>query len=202
MGFEGLYLAPLVLIIVGFVILVGKKCGHGLTSRPRESASALFLNELLSLLRYPSRSGRALLNGTLPLRYCAVRFAHSTPTWRLPASGQVSRLVAAYPDSAGECRGEVFALRVPLVRKSSPVRKRFRLNRKPPAHLVGISAHSRPCVWKRLRQVGFQVFLCLITQGGDVIMLMGALFMSMTELGWDDFPGNCAGPRLQDCTPF
>ena len=25
-------------------------------------------------------------------------------------------------------------------------------------------------------------------------MLMGALFMSMTELGWDDFPGFCAGP--------
>ena len=33
-------------------------------------------------------------------------------------------------------------------------------------------------------------------------MLMGALFMSMTELEWDDFPGFCAGPRLQVCTPF
>ena len=54
-----------------------EKCGHGLTSRPRESASELFLDELLCLFRYPSRSGRALLNGTLPLRYCAVRFAHS-----------------------------------------------------------------------------------------------------------------------------
>ena len=76
-----------------------EKCGHGLTSRPRESASELFLDELLGLFRYPSRSGRALLDGTLPLRYCAVRFAHSTPTWRLPVSGQVSRLVAACPDS-------------------------------------------------------------------------------------------------------
>ena len=29
-------------------------------------------------------------------------------------------------------------------------------------------------------------------------MQMGVfLFMSMTELGWDDFPGFCAGPRLQ-----
>ena len=132
-----------------------EKCGHGLTSRPRESASELFLDELLSLFRYPSRSGRALLNSTLPLRYCAVRFAHSTPTWRLPTSGQVSRLIAAYPDSAGDCGGEVFAFRVPLVSRSSPVRKRFRLNRKTPAHLVGVSAHSRPRVWKRLRQVGF-----------------------------------------------
>ena len=34
-----------------------EKCGHGLTSRPRESASEIFLNELLSLFRYPSRSG-------------------------------------------------------------------------------------------------------------------------------------------------
>ena len=61
-----------------------EKCGHGLTSRPRESSSDLFLSELLSLFRYPPGSGRALLNGTLPLRYCAARFAHSTPTWRLP----------------------------------------------------------------------------------------------------------------------
>ena len=113
------------------------------------------MDELLSLFRYPARSGRALLNGTLPLRYCAVRFAHSTPTWRLPVSGQVSRLVTAYPDSAGDCSGEAFAFRVPLVSTSSPVRKRFRLNRKTPAHLVVISAHSRPRVWKRLRQLGF-----------------------------------------------
>ena len=31
-----------------------EKCGHGLTSRPRESASELFLEELLGLFRYPS----------------------------------------------------------------------------------------------------------------------------------------------------
>ena len=56
---------------------------------------SFFLNELLTLFRYPPKSGRALLNGTLPLRYCAARFAHSTPTWRLPVSGQVRGLVAA-----------------------------------------------------------------------------------------------------------
>ena len=33
--------------------------------------------------------------------------------------------------------------------------KDFDLTEKTPAHLVGISAHSRPRVWKRLRQVGF-----------------------------------------------
>ena len=102
-----------------------EKCGHGLTSRPRESASELFLNELLRLFRYPPKSGRALLNGTLPLRYCVVRFAHSTSTWRLPVSGQVCRLVAAYSGSAGDCSDEVFASGVPLVSRSGPVRKDF-----------------------------------------------------------------------------
>ena len=56
-----------------------EKCGHGLTSRPRESASVPFLNELLGLFRYPAGSGHALLAGTLPLRYSAARFVCSTP---------------------------------------------------------------------------------------------------------------------------
>ena len=72
-----------------------ERCGHGLTSRPRESASELFLNELLSLFRYPPGSARALLAGTLPLRFRSTRFACRTPTWRLPVLGQVARLVTA-----------------------------------------------------------------------------------------------------------
>ena len=102
-----------------------EKCGHGLTSRPRESASELFLDVLLSFFRYPFRSGRALLKGTLPLRYCAVRFAHSTPTWRLPVSGHVDRLIASHP-GVGNCGGMV--VRVRPVSDSGPARKRFRLN--------------------------------------------------------------------------
>ena len=82
-----------------------EKCGHGLTSGPRESASELFLNELLGLFRYPPGSGRALLAGTLPLRYCAARFACRTPTWQLPVPGRVVDLVTA---SVGAVR-EVFA---------------------------------------------------------------------------------------------
>ena len=132
-----------------------EKCGHGLTSRPRESASEVFLNELLSLFRYPSKSGRALLNGTPPLRYCTVRFAHSTPTWRLPGSGRVSGLVAAYSDNADDRGVDVVGLRVFRGCGTGHLRRRFRLNRKTPAHLVGVLAHSRPRVWKRLRQVGF-----------------------------------------------
>ena len=56
-------------------------------------------------------------------------------------------MVAAYPGSAGDCSGEVFALRVPLVSKSSPVRKRFRLNRKTPCTLRGdIGSFSSTCM--------------------------------------------------------
>ena len=132
-----------------------EKCGHGLTSRPRESATELFLNELLSLFRYPPKSGRALLNGTLPLRYCAARFACSTPTWRFPASGHVARLIAAHCENAGVCGDEFLGFGVHRVSGSGPVRKRFRLNRKTPAHLVGLLIQSRPRVWKRLRHVGF-----------------------------------------------
>ena len=127
-------------------------CGHGLTSRPHESASELFLNELLSLFRYPPRSGRALLNGTLPLRYCDIRFACSTPTWRLPVSGHVDRLIASH-SGVGNCGGKV--VRVRPVSDFGPARKRFRLNSKTPAHLAGFLTHSRPRVWKRLRQHGY-----------------------------------------------
>ena len=85
--------------------MVGEKCGHGLTSRPRESASEPFLNELLGLFQYPPGSGRALVGGTLPLRYCSARFACRTPTWRLPVSGHVVDLVAIHCEAAGD-RGE------------------------------------------------------------------------------------------------
>ena len=81
---------------------------------------------------------------------------HSTATCRLPASGHVARSVAAYSDAAGSHGDEVIGLGVHRVSGSGPVRKRFRLNRKTPAHLEGLLIHSRP-VWKRLRHVGFQV---------------------------------------------
>ena len=50
-----------------------EKCGHGLTSRPRESASEVFFDELLLLFQCPPRCSRALLAGTLPLGYRALR---------------------------------------------------------------------------------------------------------------------------------
>ena len=70
-----------------------EKCGHGLSSRPRESASEVFLNELLLLFQYPPRFSRALFAGTLPLRYCAAQFASKVLTWRLLVSGHAASLV-------------------------------------------------------------------------------------------------------------
>ena len=132
-----------------------EKCGHGLTSRPRESASVHFLDELLALFRYPSGSGRALLAGNLPLRYCTTRFACMMPTWRLPALGAVTSLVAAYSDVDYEVVADEVDRGVCWVSGSGPGRKRIRLIRKTPAHLVGYLTHSRPRVWKRLCHIGF-----------------------------------------------
>ena len=63
-------------------------------------------------------------------------------------------MVAAYSDSADDLGDEVVGLRVFRGGRSSPVRKRFRLNRKTPAHLVRFMVQSCPRVWKRLRHVG------------------------------------------------
>ena len=122
--------------------------------RPRESASELFLNELLGLFRYPPWSGRALLAGTLSLRKSAVRFPCKTPTWRLPVPGHVVDLVSAHVGAVREAIVEGAGQEVHSVSGSGPCRKRIRLNRKTPAHLAGFLVQSRPRVWKRLRHVG------------------------------------------------
>ena len=120
--------------------------------RPRECASEAFLNELLRLFNYPPGSARALLAGTLPLRYCAARFASRAPTWRLPVPGHAAGLVNAEGSVADVA--EVGGEEVSWVSGSGPIRKRIGLNR----HLAGVSgAQSRPRVWKRIRHVGHSV---------------------------------------------
>ena len=69
-----------------------EKCGHGLTSWPRESASEGFSNELLVLFGYLSGSAAALLGGELPLRCCSGKFACRVPTWGLPARAGVEEV--------------------------------------------------------------------------------------------------------------
>ena len=75
--------------------ICSENCGHGLMFRPRETAAEDFLNELPVLFWYPPRPAAALWDGTLPLRYCAGRFAGRVPISRLPVVGNVLGLVSA-----------------------------------------------------------------------------------------------------------
>ena len=88
------------------------------------------MDELLALFRYPSGSGRALLDGTLPLRYCSTRFACVTPSWRLPALGSVRSLVAAYSDAGHMVAVDEVGRDVHWISGSGSGRNRIRLNRK------------------------------------------------------------------------
>ena len=108
-------------------------------SRPRETSSVWFLDELLILFGYPAASGAGLLAGTLPLRYSSENFARKIPTWRLLENGSVARFLAS-----GELvRGGPSALSaalggagVCLASGSGGGVKRVRLYRKTPAHLA------------------------------------------------------------------
>ena len=76
-----------------------EKCCHGLTCRPRETSDEGFLSDLLGLLGYPAGSGRALLGGSLKLRYNTFPFARRKPTWRLPLGGKVSGIIGGFGGS-------------------------------------------------------------------------------------------------------
>ena len=83
-------LAVLGHIIADCGIWAGRKCGHGLTSRPRETSDPAFLDSLLEVFGYPARSGRSVLAGDLPLRYYSGNFALRKPSWGLPEVGRSS----------------------------------------------------------------------------------------------------------------
>ena len=137
-----------------------EKCSHGLTSRPRETSSVCFLDELLVLFGYPVASGVDLLAGTLPLRYFSESFARRVPTWRLPENGNVASFLASGEVVWGGPSALSAALGgagVCLARGSGGGVKRVRLYRKTPAHLArqGFSGvQVRPRVWKRLKGPG------------------------------------------------
>ena len=78
-----------------------EKCGHGLTSRPRETSDPVFLDSLLEVFGYPVRSGSLLLAGELPLRYYSGNFALCKPSWSLPYCGGVQVLLSAEGSGLG-----------------------------------------------------------------------------------------------------
>ena len=81
-----------------------ENCGHGLTSRPRETSDPAFLDSPLGVFGYVPRSGGALLAGDLPLRYYSGNFALRKPSWGLPEVAGVRALVIAGGLRAGENR--------------------------------------------------------------------------------------------------
>ena len=96
----------------------------------------LFLDEFLGLFCYSLGSGRALLGIVL------LSFACRVPFWTLPVPGHVAGLVAA-DLAARDSEAEVAKRGVHFVSVSGLDRKRIRLNRKSPAHLVGLNMHVR-----------------------------------------------------------
>ena len=159
-----------------------ERCGHGLTSRPRESSSEDFLNRLLVLFGYPDGSAAALLAGVLPFGIVLPGLLVSCPlggfltgvmfvSWLL-RSVDGARVLGndgvgrdLFPHSVGRAGGS-FENRV------LGGFKRIRLNRKTPAHLARFgnieSLQSRSKVWKRLRVSGahcvqFVILMCCMS---------------------------------------
>ena len=86
---------------------------------------------------------------------CFTCWCSSPSVLWLPVSGHVPDLVTAVAGVGGEAVVDCAADEVSWVSGSGPGRKRNRLNRKTPAHLVVSMVQSRPRIWKRLRHVEF-----------------------------------------------
>ena len=131
-----------------------EKCGHGLTSRPRETSDPGFLDSLLGVFGYPAGSGRVLLDGHLPLRYYSGCFALRKPTWGLPHGGWVSASVGSGSPGDGVVRGSPGGC---WTRGAGGIWKRVRLTKKTASSLV--RRHGEVHVlhgkrWKRLHVSG------------------------------------------------
>ena len=98
-GWVGLCLAQLVLIIAVCGILVGKSVVMGLLLDHVRVLLCIFWMSFWLFLGTLLVLGVLYLLVLFPLRYCSTRFARMTPSWRLPVFGSVSNLVAAYSDA-------------------------------------------------------------------------------------------------------
>ena len=119
------------------------------------------------------------------------------PTWRLPVLGHAAALVTADSEVLGTLGIEVSSRRVLRFSGSGMVKKRIRINRKHPAHLVGYGIQCRPRVWKRLCPVESSLFhdpkrRCSDQGHADLVPAR-----IRTGVGW--FPGFLAGPHFQVC---
>ena len=60
------------------------QCGHGLSSRPRESCHLHIPTPLLDFFGYPDGATTELFSGTLKLRYSSTPFSKKLPSWPVP----------------------------------------------------------------------------------------------------------------------
>ena len=125
-----------------------EKCGHGLTSRPRETSDPVFLDSLLEVFGHPVRSGSLLLAGGLPLRYYSGNFALRKPSWSLHDFGGVQALLSAEGSGLGLVQFPAASSRVDSggcwIRGVGGTWKRMRLTKKN-GKFVGSRAWCSPC---------------------------------------------------------
>ena len=126
-----------------------EKCGHGLTSRPRETSDPVFLDFLLEVFDYPAESGRLLLAGELPLRYYSGNFALRKPSWSLPEVGGVQGILTPGSPDVGLVRVQVARDQVHSggcwTRGAGGTWKRVRLTKKTASTLVRKMVLSMSC---------------------------------------------------------
>ena len=134
-GWVGLCLAPLVLIIAGF----GMPVGRGVVMGSHQGLVKVLLAPFwISFCCCFWCAARWYSYSTV--LFCKVCLVH----------GHVAGLIAVEVQAVQVGKAEVVRCGVDFANISGSGRKRFRLNRKNPAHLVGHSMHARPRVWKRL----------------------------------------------------
>ena len=155
-----------------------------------------FSERTVAALSVPSQ----VCSCTLPLRYCAVRFASEVPTRRLPVPGHAAGLVTADDSVADVVEVEAGGEEVAWISGSGSGRKRIRLNRKKTlhtslvfwelnlGHVCGRDCVMRVSLWK----------LLLTTRGDVLISRMRVLFLVITGQGLDNSWGSTC-PRLQAC---
>ena len=135
-----------------------EKCGHGLTSRPRETSHPGFLDSLFEVFGYPEGSGGLLLSGELPLWFCSGNFALRKPSWSLPDCGWVQALLSERGPDLGIVEFPAARSRERLkgcwIKGAGGTWKRMRLTKKTASSLVrghGVHHVLHGVRWKRLR---------------------------------------------------
>ena len=104
----------------------------------------------------------------------------------MPVPGHVAGLITDGVRAAQVGEAAVVSRGFDFVGASGSGRKRFRLNRKTPAHLVGHCVHARPRVWKRFHFLGSLVSQVLIARGGGAIDMVMMAVLFIPGLVWVD----------------